>query len=255
MQAVGIKNLNFSYGNKKVFDNLNLSINVGTFTTILGNNGSGKTTLARILSGTLKYKGELSKSFKSNEIGFIDEIYEYDSDDLVMNVLIKEAKKLKKDDIRNKIFNISVMFNFSKNLDKSFDNLSFTQKKLVVLGSYLIQNIKMLILDNFFEDFDKNLKKEIIKKLKRFAKRENITVVNFSNDVDEIFYADDIIIIGDGKVLLDGSKRKVFEKEDVFEKYELERPFVVSLSDKLKFYDLIDKIYFDEKKLVDDLWK
>ena len=197
----------------------------------------------------------LSKSFKSNEIGFIDEIYEYDSDDLVMNVLIKEAKKLKKDDIRNKIFNISVMFNFSKNLDKSFDNLSFTQKKLVVLGSYLIQNIKMLILDNFFEGFDKNLKKEIIKKLKRFAKRENITIVNFSNDVDEIFYADDIIIIGDGKVLLDGSKRKVFEKEDVFEKYELERPFVVSLSDKLKFYDLIDKIYFDEKKLVDDLWK
>ncbi len=255
MQAVGIKNLNFSYGNIKVFDNLNLSINVGTFATILGNNGSGKTTLARILSGTLKYKGELSKFFKSNEIGFIDEIYEYDSDDLVMNVLIKEAKKLKKDDIRNKIFNISVMFNFSKNLDKSFDNLSFTQKKLVVLGSYLIQNIKMLILDNFFEDFDKNLKKEIIKKLKRFAKRENITVVNFSNDVDEIFYADDIIIIGDGKVLLDGSKRKVFEKEDVFEKYELERPFVVSLSDKLKFYDLIDKIYFDEKKLVDDLWK
>ena len=41
----------------------------------------------------------------------------------------------------------------------------------------------------------------------------------------------------------------------VFEKYELERPFVVSLSDKLKFYDLIDKIYFDEKKLVNDLWK
>ena len=73
--------------------------------------------------------------------------------------------------------------------------------------------------------------------------------------MDESFYADNIVIIGEGKVLLKGSKKKVFEKEEVFEKYELERPFVVSLSDKLKFYDLIDKIYFDEKKLVNDLWK
>lgn len=258
MQAIDIKNLNFSYGNIKVFSNLNLSITEGNFTTILGKNGSGKTTLANILSGNLKYKGDIlffNKSFKSNDIGFVDDLSEYDSGDLVMNVLIKKTKGLKKTEIRNKIFNISVMFNFSKSLDKRFNSLSTTQKKLVVLGSNLIQKVKILILDNFFEEFDKNLKDEILHKLKKFAKKENITIINFSNDMDESFYADNIVIIGEGKVLLKGSKKKVFEKEEVFEKYELERPFVVSLSDKLKFYDLIDKIYFDEKKLVNDLWK
>ena len=141
------------------------------------------------------------------------------------------------------------------NLDKRFNSLSTTQKKLVVLGGNLIQKVKILILDNFFEGFDKNLKDENLHKLKKFAKKENITIINFSNDMDESFYADNIVIIGEGKVLLKGSKKKVFEKEEVFEKYELERPFVVSLSDKLKFYDLIDKIYFDEKNLVNDLWK
>ena len=47
----------------------------------------------------------------------------------------------------------------------------------------------------------------------------------------------------------------VLENEEVFEENEFELPFVVSLSNKLKFYDLIDKVYFDEKKLVNDLWK
>ena len=94
MQAIDIKNLNFSYGNIKVFNNLNLSITEGDFTTILGKNGSGKTTLANILSGNLKYKGDIlffNKSFKSNDIGFVDDLSEYDSGDLVMNVLIKKT--------------------------------------------------------------------------------------------------------------------------------------------------------------------
>ena len=137
MQAIDIKNLNFSYGNIKVFNNLNLSITEGDFTTILGKNGSGKTTLANILSGNLKYKGDIlffNKSFKSNDIGFVDDLSEYDSDDLVMNVLIKKTRGLKKTEIRNKIFNISVMFNFSKSLDKRFNCLSTTQKKVSCFG-------------------------------------------------------------------------------------------------------------------------
>ena len=258
MQAIDIKNLSFSYGNIEVFDNLNLSISEGCFTTVLGKNGSGKTTLAHILSGNLKYNGDIlffNKPFKGNNVMFIDDISEYDSYDLVMNILIKEARRLKKSEIRNKIFNISVEFNFSKCLDRCFNSLSFIEKKLVVLGSYLIKKEKLLILDNFFEGFDNKLKKDVLKKLRRFGKKEKITIISFTNDSEELLYADSIIIIGDGKVLLKGSKRKVLENAEVFEQYDLELPFVVSLSDKLKFYDLIDKIYFDEKKLVDDLWQ
>lgn len=257
MQAIDIKNLNFSYGNIKIFDGFNLNITEKNFTVILGKNGSGKTTLANILSGNLKYNGDIfffNKSFNKNEIGFIDELSEYDSDDFVMDVLIKKIKGFKKSEIRNIIFNISVEFKFSKSLDKRFNSLSITQKKLVILSSYLIKS-KVLILDNLFEDFDRNLKYEILRRLKRFAKKKNITIINFSNDAKEAFYADNIVIIDEGKVILKDSKKKVFEREDIFEKYDLERPFIVSLSDKLKFYDLIDKIYFDEKKLVDDLWE
>ena len=76
-----------------------------------------------------------------------------------------------------------------------------------------------------------------------------------TNDVEDTLLADNIVIISEGKVLLEGSKRKVLERVEFFEKNNMSLPFVVSLSNKLKFYELINKIYFDEKKLVDDLWK
>ena len=59
MQAIEIKNMVFSYGNIKIFDNFNLGISEGSFVSILGKNGSGKTTLVNILSGVLKFEGNI----------------------------------------------------------------------------------------------------------------------------------------------------------------------------------------------------
>ena len=49
MNIVEIKNLNFSYKDKVIFENLNLNIKKNSFTTILGSNGSGKSTLAKLI--------------------------------------------------------------------------------------------------------------------------------------------------------------------------------------------------------------
>lgn len=263
MQAIDIKNLNFSCGKIKVFDGLNLSISEGDFTAVLGKNGSGKTMLANILSGNLKFDGEilvlnkqLDKKISRSKIGTVfSDLDDYDSFDIVMNMLVNSLTGLSKKEIQNRILNIASEFKFNDVLDKTFNYLSFQEKILVMLGLSLVKKPKILILDNIFEGFDKDLKNNILKKLKRFAKKEKMTVIDMTNDVEDTLLADNIVIIGDGKVLLSGSKRKVFEKEAFFEKNNMALPFVVSLSDKLKFYELIDKIYFDEKKLVDDLWK
>ena len=129
------------------------------------------------------------------------------------------------------------------------------KKKLVILGMKLVQSPKILILDNLFDGMSRGVKSKILRNLKKEVKKNKLTVINLSNDVEEALYADMVVIIGEGKVLLKGSKRKVFENESFFENYELELPFVVNLSNKLKFYELVDKIYFDDKKLVDDLWE
>ena len=115
----------------------------------------------------------------------------------------------------------------------------------------ILKEPKILILDNALEGISNKERINIL----RILKRLKITIVNFTNNSIDTLISDEIIIIGDGKVILHGSKRKVLEDEKFFEKNDLELPFVINLSNKLKFYDLIDKVYFNEKKLVDDLWK
>ena len=186
----------------------------------------------------------------NKKIAFIfDDMDEYGTSDKVIDVLAGVTKGKNK---KEKIIDVALEFGFLDFLNDDFNSLPLEKKKLIILGKALIQKPKVLIIDNLFEDMDKDLKGIILKKLKKYMK--GMTIVNFSNDVEEALFSDMVVIIGDGKILLKGSKRKVFENETFFENYDLELPFVVNLSNKLKFYDLVDKVYFDEAKLVDDLW-
>lgn len=245
MQAIDIKDMSFSYSNNLVFENFNLTLFDGNFVSILGKNGSGKTTLVNILSGRLKCDGEILFFGKkrANNIEFIyDDMDEYDSYDKVINLF---------EPFNDKIENMALEFDFLDVLDCNFNYLPVLKKKLVILGLALLKDPKILVIDNFFEGVGESVKRKIIKKLKK----KKILVVSFSNDTQEAIYADIVVIIGNEKVLLKGTKKTVFEKESFFESYDIEEPFIVNLSNKLKFYELVDKVYFSEKKLVDDLWQ
>lgn len=259
MQAIEIKKLNFSYENIKVFDNLNLNILERKFVTILGKNGSGKSSLVNILSGLLNYNGDIlifgkplkNEVIRENIVTIFDDFWEYESDDILMDFLINNLGKQK---VKDEALNIVSELDLMDYLNIPFDFLPSDKKKLVILKLALLKKPKILILDNLFDKMDEVLRLKLFDELKKLVK-EGLTVVNFSNDVKDALYADTVIIIGNGNILLKGSKKQVFEQEEFFEKYDLELPFMVSLSNKLKFYDLINKVYFEEKKLVNDLWK
>lgn len=249
MQVVQIKNLNFNYGENVIFNNFNLNISEGKFVTILGKNGSGKTTLAKILGGFYK-KNILI--YGENDYQNIKVIFDdLDSDGIVMNILINSLKGLDKKEISDRVIGVSKLFGFDKLLNKDYDTLCLKDKKIVNLGIGILSKPKVLVLDNILEGLDKKNKNIILKKLKKLK----ITVINLSNDVNDALISDEVVIIGGGKVLLKGSKKRVLEDENFFETYDMELPFTVNLSNKLKFYELIDRVYFDDKKLVDDLWK
>lgn len=249
MQVVQVKNLNFNYGENVIFNNFNLNISEGKFVTILGKNGSGKTTLAKILGGFYK-KNILI--YGENDYQNIKVIFDdLDFDGIVMNILINSLKGLDKKEISDRVIEVSKLFGFDKLLNKDYDTLCLKDKKIVNLGIGILSKPKVLVLDNILEGLDKKNKNIILKKLKKLK----ITVINLSNDVNDALISDEVVIIGGGKVLLKGSKKRVLEDENFFETYDMELPFTVNLSNKLKFYELIDRVYFDDKKLVDDLWK
>lgn len=68
-------------------------------------------------------------------------------------------------------------------------------------------------------------------------------------------YGSEIIIIDKGKVLIQGKNEDVYKEEKIFKKLGFELPFMVELSNRLMFYDLIKKPIYDMEKMVNTLWK
>lgn len=268
MREINIKNLNFNYGKNIVFKNLNLIIKEGSFTTILGKNGSGKSTLVKILLGLQKFDGNIlifgtplnKETIKDirKQIGVVFENPdEYMFAETVMDELAipLENMGLPSDEIRKKVLDVASEIGLDKYLEENPITLSWEKRQLIALGSALISEPNILILDSAFEPLDDNLKNKFFQIIKKINKKRKITVINVTNDSEEALLADNIIVIGSGRAILCGTKEEVFKEEKIIEENGLTFPFVVNLSMKLKFYGLVDKIYFNEKKLVDDLWK
>ena len=114
---------------------------------------------------------------------------------------------------------------------------------------------RILVLDEALLMIDINEREEIFRILKDYNVRKKVTIISFTHDLDEAKYSDRLIILNDGKIVVDGSFPSVFEEELVMRKIGLEVPFSVELSKKLKLYNLVSDIKLDLEGLVNELWK
>jgi energy-coupling factor transport system ATP-binding protein len=85
--------------------------------------------------------------------------------------------------------------------------------------------------------------------------KKGITIINVTHNLKEAYYSDRLVILNDGEILLDGNPMSVMEYDKILNKVGIEIPFEVELSIKLKLYGLIDKVYFNLDKMVDDIWQ
>ncbi len=76
-----------------------------------------------------------------------------------------------------------------------------------------------------------------------------------TNNLEDTLVANRVILLNDGKVILDDDLDNFYENEKILNDNGFNLPFIVDLSLKLKLYNSVDKIYFNQRKLVDDLWK
>jgi len=95
----------------------------------------------------------------------------------------------------------------------------------------------------------------MLKLLKRIKRDYNVTILNITHDIEESVYGDDIIVINNGSVVIHDSKINVYKQEKELNNLGFELPFMVSLSNKLSYYDLLDKVLYDMEDMVDLLWK
>ena len=250
--------VNVFNGNKKIISDFNLEVN-NEFLCIYGNNGSGKSTLVKVLMGLYNFSGNIfiddvtftkdTLNMTENKIGFLLE--DYDDVIIAETVFDEIAFPLEnlgytKDHIKKDVENISKKLGIANLLSDNPHDLSLEKRNLVSLATSLVSKPDILVIDNMLSRFDK----DVID----FVKKLNITIINFTSNSDECLYSDRIIVLDKGKIVVDKKKNDFFEDIDTVKKY-MKLPFIIDLSNRLKFYDLIDKLYFDEEELVNDLWK
>lgn len=259
MNIISIKNLNFKYKNKIIFEKLNLNIKKNSITTIIGKNGSGKSTLVKLLTGiipsdNIKYNDEiLNKRNVFKKIGVVSDVLENEfigktvKEYLNMTLLNMEYNKKK---TKKRLEYIIDKLGLYEVINENPNNLSNSKKKLVSLAGALIYEPEVLILDNALAYFDS--KDEILKLLLEL--KENMTIIHITQDIEDTLISDQVVII-DKKVILKGNKEKIYKEEKTLNNLGYKLPFMVELSNRLQFYNLIDETMYDMQKMVDILWK
>lgn len=260
---IKIKNLNYKNFDNKLFNNFELNIEESDFMSIIGPNNAGKTTLIKILSGLKNYEGTIlidNKELKENkkEIRKIISIV-FDNPetqfimDTVYNDIYLTAKNKKIDNIDEEINKISKILKIENILDKSPQHLSGGEKQKVVIASALLGNPKILILDEALSMIDPISKKEIYKYLVKLN-NEGTTIINISSDIEDTLYSKNILILNNGTIESLDTKENTYNKENIFKKLQMELPFIIELSKKLSYYNLVNKDYYNEEELINKLW-
>ena len=130
------------------------------------------------------------------------------------------------------------------------DLTEFDELKLKIL-SCLNSNNKIFVFMNVLTYLDSDFKEKVIRYLKLGSKR----IINYTTDVEETLLLDYIVVIHENKIIMEGKKELVLKEEKILKKLGFHLPFVVELSNGLKYYGLVTKTYFNNKELVNDLWK
>lgn len=267
MNIISINDLNFKYKDKIIFKNLNLDIKENTITTIMGKNGSGKTTLIKMLVGLIPSNNKIkfndkiitNKNIKSirKKIGIVfenpDNQFVGDTvlEDLVFTL---ENMKYKKKNIRNRVLEIVNYLKLENIVNEDPHSLTNNQKQLVNLASALIHEPKLLILDEAFTYLDPYDKDNIFNILQEL-KKEGLTIIIVTNDIEDTTVSDEIIVLNNQNVYLNGKKEEIYKEEKKLRELGFSLPFMVELSNRLKFYGLIENTIYDMKEMVDTLWK
>ena len=129
------------------------------------------------------------------------------------------------------------------------DLTEFDELKLKIL-SCLNSNNKIFVFMNVLTYLDSDFKEKVI----RYLKLGNKRIINYTTDIEETLLLDYIVVIHENKIIMEGKKELVLKEEKILKKLGFHLPFVVELSNGLKYYGLVTKTYFNNKELVNDLW-
>ena len=269
---ITIENLIFEYtrGDEsqpvRAIDNLNLEIERGSFTAIIGKNGSGKSTLAKNLNGLLlptegviyvdgfdtrdddsiwNIRQTAGMVFQNPDNQLVSAIVEDDVAFGPENLGIEPAE------IRRRVDKALADVNMCQFKKKAPHLLSGGQKQRIAIAGVVAMKPKCIIFDEPTAMLDPKGRAEIMSIIDELH-AEGITVILITHFMDEAVRADRVIIMHEGHILLDGTPQEVFEQEELIRSVNLDVPLMVEMGAKLRKAGIdVPKDIFTEEKMVE----
>ena len=283
---ISLKNVSYTYNYKtpyarEVLKDIDLNVEEGSYTVIIGKTGSGKSTLIEHINGLLlpthgevlvnnvlitnpkskKEKRELAKKLKvlRQDVAVLFQFSEQQLfetsvlKDIIfapLNYSISEERAISKAKELIKLVGLDESY-----LDKSPFELSGGEMRKVALCGVLALEPKVLILDEPTVALDYKSREEIMTMVKKLKDELNMTIVLISHNMNYVLeYADKVFVLKNGKINFEGTVEGLFADEKLLKENSLEQPELLKFYNKLqennikldvfprKYEDLIDAL-------------
>ena len=219
-----LTNLRKQYGDFVAVENTTLNVKKGEFLTFLGSSGCGKTTTLRMIAGfedptegSILIGGKHAEHLPPNkrEVNTVFQNYA-----LFPHLTIREniafglkLQKVKKAEIKERVDNIIKLVKLEEHADKSPDQLSGGQKQRVAIARAIVNNPKVLLLDEPLGALDLKLRKEMQLELKQLQRELEITFIYVTHDQEEaLTMSDRIVVMNKGRIEQVGTAHEIYER-------------------------------------------
>ena len=253
---IRIENLVFEYSKEteegqvsvRAVDDVSFEIEKGSFTAIIGKNGSGKSTLAKNLNGLLvPTRGVIYVGgFDTKDDEHIWDVRQtagmvfQNPDNQLVSAIVEddvafgpENLGVPPEEIRKRVDKALEDVNMGAFKKKAPHLLSGGQKQRIAIAGVVAMKPQCIIFDEPTAMLDPKGRKEIMAIIDELH-AEGITVVLITHFMEETVNADRLIIMNEGKVLLDGVPEKVFSHRDLIRSVNLDVPLMAELAARLK---------------------
>ncbi|MBC2123405.1 energy-coupling factor ABC transporter ATP-binding protein [Listeria marthii] len=255
---------------KYAVKDVSISARKGEWVALVGHNGSGKSTIAKLLNGLLfpedglikighfvlsekniwEIRRQVGMVFQNPDNQFVGATVQ---DDVAFGL---ENHGVPHDTMVERVESALNEVGMQSYALHEPARLSGGQKQRVAIAGVLALQPDVIILDEATSMLDPRGRAEVMETIRIMREQEDITVISITHDLDEVLFADRVIVMNKGEIHSEGTPKEIFQQADAMREIGLGVPFIIELQEKLVAGGFeTGSTVLSEGALLDQLWK